>query len=109
MGTEADRGVTKSDFLSMIARAFKEPRAPKVIGIPDQINSPKEYLSKLITRTYDRRYVNTIHNERIAEHIDVSRLLRVRALANYSPWIKQLAGGSGSRRSQDKGGLGVAF
>ena len=57
-----------------IARAFNEKQPPKLPGDPESLPDPKKHLRHLIRKKYDKEYVNTIHNARIANHIDTTLL-----------------------------------
>lgn len=62
-----------------IKRALNLVKLPKKLHHPENIPSPKEYLAELV-RTHSKnnlkQYVNTVHNENIAEAVDVSMILK---------------------------------
>jgi Domain of unknown function (DUF4276) len=64
-----------------IAQAFREKAAPKLPGNPESLNDPKKYLRELVWKKYHKHYLNTVHNETIAKHIDVSLLKRSESFA----------------------------
>jgi hypothetical protein len=74
-----------------IAKAFREDRPPKVKGLIKNISSPKEHIADLVKRNYGKEYINTIHNERIAEHMNIATLLKTPSFAQYPRWVKKLA------------------
>ena len=74
-----------------IAKAFREVRVVKIPGLPEQIPSPKEYLGDLVKRNYGKEYINTIHNERIAQHLDLAKLSKVRSFRQYPVWVRKLS------------------
>jgi len=48
---------------------------PAVIHNPEAIPSPKEYLEKLSRTSRHRpRYIHAVHNEKIAEHLNLKRI-----------------------------------
>lgn len=49
-------------------------RLPADIASPEYIADPKRHLDKLIYASYKLRYVNTIHNKKIAKNIDVDQI-----------------------------------
>ena len=50
---------------------------PKPVGNPEAISSPKEFLSKLSRGSNKKpRYDHTTHNEKVAEYLDINRLLK---------------------------------
>jgi hypothetical protein len=46
----------------------------KQITSPEEIPDPKRYLKKLVRKQYKMPYMNTVHNKKIAEQIDVSKI-----------------------------------
>lgn len=60
----------------------------KLPGDPESIEHPKEFLCKLVWRKFKKRYINTIHNERIAKGIDVRKLKRSRSFQYYPEFIE---------------------
>lgn len=57
-----------------IAAAFEESSRLKLPGNPEALPDPKKKLGDLVWTKYRKRYLNTVHNARIAEHLDVSFL-----------------------------------
>jgi hypothetical protein len=70
---------------SAIALAFNARNAPKLPGAPESLVDPKQFLGDLIWKCYRKDYLNTVHNERIALNINVSRL---RHSTSFSPFPK---------------------
>jgi len=68
---------------SAIANAFGEVKRPRLPGDPEMLTDPKRHLEQLVWRTYRKRYLNTVHNAKIALHIDVSHLRRSNSFARY--------------------------
>ncbi len=65
------------------ADAIKEsmnlPKRPNIVGLPENINSPKEYLEKIIYKTSEgeKIYLNTKHNVKIAEMLSIDMANRL--------------------------------
>lgn len=73
-----------------IATAFKAKKIPRLPKNPESVNHPKETLDDIVWKTYQKRYLNTVHNERIAMNIDVVLLYRARSFAPYPPFVEAL-------------------
>lgn len=59
-----------------IQRAMNLKKTPRIVGIPEQINSPKEYLGSIVFKTSQKEkiYINTRHNEKIARVLSVQKV-----------------------------------
>jgi hypothetical protein len=58
-----------------IQKTFGLQKKPNIKGLPETINSPKEYLEDLVYRYSDKRsYINTTHNAKISEHTSLDLL-----------------------------------
>ena len=70
-----------------IKTALKLDKAPKVIGLPQSIPSPKEKLGVLVNRCSKSRklYLNTKHNAAIAEVLDFSKAM---GCNSFTPFFK---------------------
>jgi len=66
-----------------IAAAFNEIQQPRLPGNPEALLDPKKHLRNLIWKKYRKEYLNSVHNARIAERIDVSLLKRSASFAPY--------------------------
>lgn len=66
-----------------IAEVFSESQRLPLPGNPEAIRDPKKYLRDLVRRRYGREYLNTVHNPKIAHHIDTSRLKRSHSFAPH--------------------------
>lgn len=73
-----------------IKRAMKLKKAPKVKGIPEGINSPKEYLGSIILKASDgeKIYMNTVHNESIATALSISKALHCPSFKPFHHFVK---------------------
>lgn len=58
-----------------IKASMRLQKKPNVKGLPEQINSPKEYLGKLIhmASNGEKIYLNTKHNVKIAEELSLEK------------------------------------
>ncbi len=61
-----------------IQAGMKLRKVPNVKGLPEQINSPKEYLGEIIHRASagEKIYINTEHNEKIAHYLSLGIALK---------------------------------
>ena len=57
-----------------LASAFNESKAPPLPADPEKLADPKSHLRELVWKKYRKRYLHTLHNEKIAEHIQMSLL-----------------------------------
>lgn len=57
-----------------IAAAFHEHALPRLPENPEALMDPKKHLGELVWKRYRKKYLNTVHNAQIAEHIDVALL-----------------------------------
>ncbi len=73
-----------ADALKSVFRMQKRPKTP---ANPQTIAGPKEYLSKLVSSSSKTRYLNTVHNQKIAKEIRISRLSKC---PSFSPYPKFL-------------------
>ncbi len=73
-----------------IANAFGETIKPRLIGNPEALLDPKDYLDNLVSRQYGKKYLSTIHNERIAHYIDVRFLANSRSFSPHPPFVMQI-------------------
>jgi len=58
--------------------ALNLDRLPKIAGLPETIDSPKEYIQNQAASCSQNKvmYINTIHNEKIAKLISIDQMLR---------------------------------
>ncbi|EOZ5125428.1 TPA: DUF4276 family protein [Pseudomonas aeruginosa] len=57
-----------------IRRVFAIQKKIKPFADIEQVKSPKEHLERLVRQQSEKKYLNTIHNKKIASEIDVSLL-----------------------------------
>lgn len=72
---------------------FNMPKIPKVPTNPEAIERPKEKLRDIVWKAATRRYVNTIHNPKIAAACRISKL---RLCKSFRPYPKFIAAHGGS-------------
>lgn len=63
---------------SAIGRALNLAKPPKSVQHPEKIASPKEYLQKAVRQASGKKtqYVNSVHNQTIADNIDIRLVAR---------------------------------
>jgi hypothetical protein len=75
-----------------IAKAFNERKKPKLPHNPELLPDPKDYLGKLISKEYDKEYLNTKHNELIANQVNVARLKKSQSFAAHPRFVANIFG-----------------
>ena len=70
--------------------AFNLRKVPKKIGNTEFINSPKEYLSNEVWKIGKIRYLNTIHNVKIARYIKINNLLKCRSYKRLNDYLENI-------------------
>jgi len=73
-----------------LKKTFSMKKLPKIPGNPEFINDPKEKLDALIWHCSGKtqRYMNTIHNQKIAKHVEISELKKCQAFLEFEKFIK---------------------
>jgi len=71
-----------------IKTVFKLSKAPKKITDCESIESPKEYLRDLVWRLGKKRYLNTTHNEKLAEITSLINFNRCSSFKKLDKYIK---------------------
>lgn len=72
-----------------IQSVFSLKAAPKQIRNCEQVNSPKEHLGELVWRLARKRYLNTVHNKRIAERATLDRLRRCKSFLPLDAYVQE--------------------
>lgn len=75
-----------------IAQAFSERKKPQLPHDPELVPDPKKYLGELVSKEYDKEYLNTKHNELIAKHVDVARLKKSKSFAPHPRFVANILG-----------------
>lgn len=73
-----------------IRKTFSIKTALKVPKKPETILRPKEKLRDLVWQYGKKQYINTIHNRKIAEHVELARLQICKSFTPYPSFIKQV-------------------
>jgi len=75
--------------LDAVNKEFKILTQAKQIANPESITSPKEYIEAHVWKFSKKRYLNTVHNKRIAEYIDINKLHNCAAFVEFEKLIKE--------------------
>lgn len=76
---------------------FNMNKAPKVPKRPETIQSPKEYLARLVRKDSKAQYLNTVHNRRIASALALSSLERCPSFQPLPGFLERIFPQSASR------------
>ena len=71
-----------------IKRVFNLSKTPKRIGNCELIDRPKEYLRDLVWKAGKKRYLNTVHNVKIANRVLLSNYRRCRSYIPLESYLK---------------------
>lgn len=75
-----------SDSLAL-KQTFAMRRLPKVPGQPETVRDPKEHLRDIVWKSCKKRYVNAIHNKKIAKATRISKLSVCPSFALYPQFV----------------------
>ena len=78
-----------SDPLAL-QQTFNMKKEPKISQHPETIRHPKEYLGDIVWKYSKKRYINTIHNKRIASILRIKELLICRSFTPYPVFIRTI-------------------
>lgn len=70
-----------------IKKVFSLPKAPSTIHECENVPSPKEHLEDIVWRIGKKRYVNTIHNKKISQHMSLDNLRRCGSFTNFDDYV----------------------
>jgi Domain of unknown function (DUF4276) len=70
-----------------LKHVFNMQRKPKVPANPEDTPSPKEFLTQLIARHSKTKYLNTVHNHKIAAQMELSTLTRCPSFERYPAFV----------------------
>lgn len=70
-----------------IQKVFNMSKRPKLPGNPEEIMHPKEELRDIVWKETKKRYVNTIHNRKIANASRITILRKCRSFRPYHAFI----------------------
>lgn len=71
-----------------IKDVFSLKKIPPRIENCEAIKSPKEYLAKLIWLDSKKRYLNTVHNTKIAEKVSIENLRRCSSFLTLDAYVR---------------------
>jgi len=71
-----------SDPLAL-QQTFNMKKAPKIPQNPETIRHPKEYLRDIVWKDSKKRYINTIHNKKIAS---ILRIDKISICSSFTPY-----------------------
>lgn len=71
-----------------LKKTFKLKKPPRVTLNTESINSPKEYLRDLIWKSGKVRYLNTVHNVKIARNISLANYRRCKSFKPLDKYLK---------------------
>lgn len=75
---------------SALRAIFGMKADPKVPAQPERIREPKKHLRNLVWKTCKKRYINTIHNRKIAEEMRVDSLDTCRSFIPYPEFLAKM-------------------
>jgi len=70
-----------------IQKAFTLSKTPKRIADCEKVQSPKEHIGKIVWQIDKKRYLNTVHNKKIAEHIQLDNIRRCKSFKTLDSHI----------------------
>lgn len=75
-----------SDSLA-IKKALNLSKCPPQIHNSEEVKSPKEELVKIVYKVDKKRYLNTIHNEKVAVHLSLENLKKCKSFMPLNDFI----------------------
>ncbi len=75
-----------------IMLTFGEHREPRCPGLPESVIDPKSTLEKIVWKSFHKRYINTIHNGKIASYVRFSELKKCKSYAAHPKFVKEIMG-----------------
>jgi len=72
-----------------IKEAFNLNTSPKEINNSEIISSPKEHLRDLVWKFGRKRYLNTTHNQKIAELCSLASFLRCKSYRPFDEYVRE--------------------
>lgn len=70
-----------------IRKVFSIQNGIKPISDVEKISSPKEYLEKLVRFHSERKYLNTVHNKKIAQEINIKKLVGYPSYKSFHDYV----------------------
>jgi hypothetical protein len=75
--------------VTAIKNVFRLEKQPKKISDCESIESPKEHLRDLVWKLGKRRYLNTVHNKKIAQETSLENLKRCPSFNDFADYIEK--------------------
>lgn len=75
--------------MDAIKSVFNIKTELKRIADVEAVKSPKEHLAKLIRKSSNKIYVNTVHNKKIAEKIEIEQLSRCESFKPFGLYLSE--------------------
>jgi len=72
-----------------LEKVFSLPKEPKKIPNCELIKSPKEHIRDLVYKLGKKRYLNTVHNKKIAKEIRLTNLTRCKSFEPFGKFITE--------------------
>jgi hypothetical protein len=72
-----------------LKKVFGLPKEPKIIADCELIKSPKEHIRDLVYKLGKKRYLNTVHNKKIAKEICTTNLIRCKSFKPFEKFITE--------------------
>jgi hypothetical protein len=72
-----------------IKSVFNLKKAPKKIANCEAIGSPKEHIRDLVYKLGKKRYLNTVHNKKIAEETSLTNFKRCKSFKPFHKFIEE--------------------
>jgi hypothetical protein len=71
-----------------IKKVFGLTKVPKISAQPESVSSPKEHLRDIVWKSDKKRYMNTIHNKKIASEASVDKLKTCESYNKLDKYIR---------------------
>ncbi len=75
--------------IEAIKKTFNITSNIKSLGNVEEIQSPKEYLQKLVRKLSNKTYINTIHNKKIATNIQLEKLSNCKSYSGFNKYLNE--------------------
>lgn len=73
--------------MKAILKTFNYDKFVKEIPNTERIHKPKDHLNKLVKNRFKKTYLNTVHNKKIASHMDLKKLLKYSSFKHLYDFI----------------------
>ncbi len=72
-----------------LRKVFGLTKAPKLPGKPESLIDPKKQLEELIWKSDKKRYINTIHNQKIAAAMSIEKAKMCKSFCPYPTFVSE--------------------